>query len=335
MKQELFKENLQEVPKKLLTIEDEQVLEYTLNKFKEYLGNIEKEKLPTIIILPETVSRPLYYAMKPIIEKIYKTHNVPLPDVHFLLTMRSPEREKLGYKEGADKKKIQELRSEIQELKKQKVGDYMKDSTEVFEKKTSDHQIKILEKKMDFQKESGWTEQRHDRFREIILSSRAGNILVIDDFISSYESIEQIERLKDLIPSQYKMEYFVLVDGRDSYYKVDRDYYYKIHIGLSDTNHKISGTTLWAFKGFSYSARPGVPWSTDYKTGFTQEDKESTIGVKKPLYPSKYGVKVETSDTIKMKQLRKEMTDIGQHIANQETFDEQEWQKNLTRDFDF
>ncbi|MCA9351844.1 hypothetical protein KC866_00425 [Patescibacteria group bacterium] len=309
-----------EQPESLLTKEDKQVLEYSLHSFQEYLMNLNKEELPSVIILPETASRPIYYAIKPILEKIYHAQGLTTPQTHFLLTVRSPEREEFKY--PSDKQEmLHKIADEI---------DNLEDVNDLSNKKRKQHELKLLNKKMEFQNESGWGVERRERFKEILDSAPPGKVLVVDDYISSYESIDQIENLRDLLPKESDMEYFILIDGRSENYKVN--YNDKIHTGLHYTGNDLHDTTLWAFKGFSYGARPGVPWDSNFGTGATVEEKEAMIGVKKPNSPSGYSEKSEIIEYDKVQQIRKEMSEFGKKIAGEATFNKDLWKESLEDD---
>jgi len=89
---ESFKENRSK--ESVLDLEDVYLLEYALHSFKKYLFKMDDGNLPDHILLPETSTRPILYAIKPIIEKVYSGKGRNLPSYSFVNISRENSNEK-------------------------------------------------------------------------------------------------------------------------------------------------------------------------------------------------------------------------------------------------
>lgn len=332
-----------EQPKEILTEMDKQVLEHSLSRFKEYLGDLKPEELPSLILFLETSARPLYYALKPILDVVYKDKNKDLPEAKFLLTIRGLERDELEISPDADKEKVESLKKEINDLvgKTSSITWGLEETRSEKELKQERklNQNRLFNKKLEIIKEAGWGKKQEEAFKKAIASTSEGNILVVDDFLHSFESIEQVERLKYLLPKDRKLNYFVMYNGRGSYRKseeknIEKKYKNKLHVGLDHDDEKTSSkmVEISNFRGFSYTGRGQAVFSYDYNPQVSESEKRAMVGVVKPNQPSQYVERIKDPDANKMTQLRKELTDIGTRIANQEKFDEAEWASRLKTD---
>lgn len=76
--------NSTEQEKDYLSIQDKKVLQRGLEKLWEMFELSNAKDLPTDIVFPEAAARPLFYAVKPVIDLIYTKKGQPLPKFHFI-----------------------------------------------------------------------------------------------------------------------------------------------------------------------------------------------------------------------------------------------------------
>jgi hypothetical protein len=89
---ESFEKNTFEAkkPENILNEWDREILhEGGKNVVKMMLKDFNN-KLPDVIVLPDTSARPLYYLLKPLVEKLEKKKNIKKPNFQFVKTAQPP-----------------------------------------------------------------------------------------------------------------------------------------------------------------------------------------------------------------------------------------------------
>lgn len=73
----------------VLTEHDQKLLEESGRNLIEQFLKDYPDKLPDAIIFPDTAARPLYYLVRPVLEKVFQERNVPKPAAFFFAPVRS------------------------------------------------------------------------------------------------------------------------------------------------------------------------------------------------------------------------------------------------------
>ena len=85
METKIENSSIPEKPKTFLNDYERQILEKGVKKLYAELNKLPPDTLPQIILIPDTGARPLVYAIKPIINKIYTNKGQPQPNITFIV----------------------------------------------------------------------------------------------------------------------------------------------------------------------------------------------------------------------------------------------------------
>ncbi|OIO52465.1 hypothetical protein COY93_02645 [Candidatus Uhrbacteria bacterium CG_4_10_14_0_8_um_filter_58_22] len=66
-----------------LPIEDRVVIRRGLSRLFEYFESLDSEKLPEMVVFPDTAARVLFYAVGPVLKRVYKQRGAKRPDFRF------------------------------------------------------------------------------------------------------------------------------------------------------------------------------------------------------------------------------------------------------------
>lgn len=309
-----------------LSSDDEMVLEFGLHSLRDLLVKRRKEELPSVIIFPETSARPLYYAVSPIINKIYQDNDLLAPNYCFVNAVRSTDKIKDYKSMDSESEGLKTLKQEINSLEKAQQGGWDSRSGipyEVYDKLDDD----IVNKREEYRLQSDWGVVLNERFKEILDANKTGNILVVDDFIGRGETLAQFKQMETILGADRKLDFFVFFDAR----KNSSDG--RINSGLN--KYEFRYKELASYNGLKFGGRPitgamGLP----VEPSVTINDKKSMVGVTKPEYPSKYVIRSSCADSKKMKQLRMEMNVIAKKVLEDANYDRKKKIDQLDIDFD-
>lgn len=296
----------------ILNKDDEKVVEFALHELKELLSKKEIKDLPSTIVLTDVSARVLYYAIKPIIENVYKNKK-ELPQYYFLSAVRKAEI--VGLNTYKDENDLEEITEGIYE---RETIDCFITSKKVGERKFTRPKTKIREN-IDYE---GWKNAFKDRFAKILDYSPEGNILVVDDYLSRGETIKKIKKVaKELLPADRKLEYFVFFDNDCD--EIDKKTSRSIHSGTTSRELDSVGTfgkELKHFNAFSFTNKFDSPfaWKAQTKSNYI---KSEVVGVQKSIDPNETVIPSEKINIEGMKQLREEMKAIAEKVLADKNFD--------------
>lgn len=279
----------------ILNDEDKKVIEFALHKLKDLLSKKEAEELPSTIILMDISARVLYYAIKPIINEVYKGKR-DAPQYHFLLAVRQQEIPKLRKHEKAD----QMLGLETQ-------------------KKNS---------------LNNWEEVFTNRFSKILDISPTGNILIVDDYLSLGETLKKTQRVAGkILPPNRKLDFFAFFNNNAS--EIDDKGENNVYSGISrqeiNYNKKSLGKELARFNGLSFTNKSGGGFLL---RGTSKYVKEEVVGVRKTAHPYETVVRKEKVNIEGKKQLRREMEAMAKKVLADKNFDKKKEIDSLETDFE-
>lgn len=203
----------------------EKAVEYGIAGIRNVLEGEWREngKMPTTIIYPETASRPLRYAVAPLLDLTYKEKGQDLPQEFFMKTYSSL------HQEHALDSKLEYIRSELKELSShrlrliEKREDLLRrmrrersrerrgrcsDKLNIIKKKIDELEKIIQEKTGTLRalEQGGYEDVMQERMHEILSHSEDGKVLVIDDVLSGGRTFDQVEkalRENDYADSEY------------------------------------------------------------------------------------------------------------------------------------
>lgn len=313
----------QERHEPILNEDDRKVLEFGLHELENLLSKKETKELPSTIVLMDISARPLYYAIKPIIENVYRDKK-ERPQYYFLSAVRDAEIVKLNTYE--DEKDLEEITEGVYEEKIEKFGLSMK---KVGERTVQKPRIKVRDN-IDYE---GLRKSFKDRFTKILNNSPAGNLLIIDDYLSKGETVNKIEETaSEILPSGRKLDFFVFFDSNSN--SVDGYININVHPGISENElcHGNLSKELMNFNAFSFTNKYDSPWLTQTKSKYT---KEEIVGVRKNIEPHETVVPNEKIDIDGKKQLRKEMETMAKKVLADKHFNKEKEINDLKNYFDF
>lgn len=271
-------------------------LHKSLHEIKEKYGS-----LPTVVIFPETTTRPLRYAIKPLLERVYGEANQKLPGEFFVKTYSSlvKEDDHIKHVEEMEKKIVIAMQKRIglieerEELLRQmkKVSETEK-STISFQVQDLWRQIRdlnqhISDKNLDVEKikSNEFKNVTEKRVENILKNSPLGPILVVDDVVARGRTFSDLEEIFKKLDRQEDTNYFAFISLGDSIKRdlpeISKD---RISIGIGSQDFADS---------HEYSDRiglnlPSTDEETDLEWGELQQlgfpfrmNKEENTGVKK------------------------------------------------------
>jgi len=104
-----------------LPIEDRVVIRRGLSRLLEYLESLSSEKLPEMVVFPDTTSRALFYAVSPVLQRVYEQRGAERPKFRFLVTWSDHNQELtegFSSREEAEvlvEERIEEIMSEVKD----------------------------------------------------------------------------------------------------------------------------------------------------------------------------------------------------------------------------
>jgi len=309
----------QERHEPILNEDDRKVLEFGLHELENLLSEKETKELPSTVVLMDISARPLYYAIKPIIENVYKDKK-ETPQYYFLSAVRDTEIIKLNTYE--DEKDLEEITEGIYE---EKIDGFGWSTKKVGERTFQKPKIKIREN-IDY---DGWKEAFKNRFAKILDNSPAGNLLIVDDYLSNGETLNKIqETAGEILTTDRKLDFFVFFDSNGE--SVSKNTDTNIHAGIN--RKELGGKELMNFNALSFTNKYGSPWTPQTKSKYT---KEEIVGVKKTVDPQETVVPNEKVNIEGKRQLRKEMEAVAKKVLADKHFDKEKEINNLEDYFDF
>lgn len=301
-----------------------------IKKLNEFLKNIEQKEgsLPSIIIFLETSGRPLAYAVKPLIKKVYEDKNVHLPNIRFCKIF-TPTGKDRKLEEVSDLmvnlpqklKKIKAKRSAaIQQYRMLRGGKRRNDVGENLsmniQKMTQE--IRNIEDFLSEQEEQKkfltaekYNEIIQKRVAEILSEQPKGAILVIDDVAATGATLMRVSEAVHAADSERQVFFFTFLRQSGNIRELPANY----ESGVSgyppeiwENSEDIDNMTREQFINY-------IAWSDLFFEGFryrATKNKKERLGVKKDiLSKSLYSERVQESDRDAMRALRKEFSDIG------------------------
>lgn len=269
-------------------------VEIGLGQLAKELSRIlgEQGRLPTAVVFPETSSRPLAHAVKPLLDAVYAHVGQPLPTIQFVKTYSH-----FGYPERL-RKEIEELRARrwqalaerrqlLGELKRTRDVDAREDLSRRAHglyAEAAELSVRLLAK----EKESAadpWTEETAvppERLSLLAPLLSAGPVLVVDDVVSGGGTLGQLARaFKDMGPGD-KAYFFVFVSRSEpplaeTGIRPDR---FSAGVVLGDDDLKVEDIGFGC--GRTVSDKDGEEWGELFCLGFPYRlDKETATGVVK------------------------------------------------------
>lgn len=193
------------------------------------------KQLPTAIIYPETTSRPLRYAVKPLFEQKYAEHQEPQPKEFFFKTFsdhaKPDGRETLLLDQT---KKVQDLQQKLRsivqerqalllELKKrlkdpQEQELMSKQAHELWQKtSTIKEKIQLETHTLNLLNEPArFTEASQARMAEILAQCGDGPILIVDDVLAHGRTITQIYQLLQNLNGEDRLYFFSFIGSTEA-----------------------------------------------------------------------------------------------------------------------
>jgi ribosomal protein S20 len=292
-----IKNNSSEKPEPILNDWDRKILieggEGVMRKI------IEDQGIPDVVILPETSARPLYYLFNPSFKKLSQKMNTKPPEFVFFnvssadwLT-RLSETEKDVY-ERDDVFEIKISPNEVKEF----VNKTYKEIYEPEEFESKKERIKESEKRVDETFSKRIIEEKHAKELLKKIKEKYGEnpkIIIIDDFIASARAINETRRAFNLkIPSYsvFSMEDSPLSTNTKSGLEIYTQEYEENPTTRNHTRLSFGHGKLKRTVGVVKDKKQPLSTALNRTGNFTQEDQKKII------------------------QLRKEMEELGEKLAN-------------------
>jgi hypothetical protein len=296
-----------------LSKEDIFVLQKGLQKLWEMFTSMDEKDLPSDIIFPEAAARPLFYAVKPLIDTVYIKRGQPKPKFHFLV-VHSKQRslEDLQYYQqqlqNLEKTKSDEDEDEISSL--QDMISEIKTSLQAHNEVREPEQLDIpdeliLENEMHL----------YNRLDEIL---HTGNekVLIIDDMIDKRTTVDLIGQTFAELKSysenskQNPLTFFAFYSKKNQENPLSQEDMVVIS-GLDDTTKDLE-----QYAGFRY--RDDFSFNPN-KSARYRKDLEAALGVKKYM-GEKYVSPAKNKNPKKMQALRDFLKNQGNIFLRQKDF---------------
>jgi len=273
----------------ILNEDDQKVLEFGLHGLEDLLKTKEAAELPSTIILMDISARVLYYAIKPIIESVYRNKQQEMPQFYFLSAIRDDEIIKLNtYQDEKGEKKVKE--------------------------------------NIDY---DGWKTAFRNRFIKILDNTSAGNILIVDDYLSKGETLNKIQTTaSEILPADRQLDFFAFFDNNNN--RTIQNTSINIHSGINRNELRSKG--LVHFNALSFTNKYNSPWMPQTES---KHKKEEIVGVRKTIEPQETVTPNEKVDLEGKKHLRKEMAAIAKKVLADKDFDKKKEINNLPPDISY
>lgn len=316
----------QEKSEPILSEQDREVIEIGLHRLKDLIEKSRPEDLPAVIVFLETSARPLVYAVKPILEKIYRDAHVSMPSYRFLTTITAYSRthESRDDEPDAKNEEAEWLRREIKNL----ISEFGKLISTAFHYDYMDEaegkriREAILQRGREYRAATGWTKSQSERLKAIQKNSRQGGILFVDDYISiNADTLKQILDLEHLVPNDKKISFFTLFSAIDKEELARLTGSHRMTCEAGLTYDEVDKQKNWRLRSYDGLRRSYIGENEEVKS------KEVVLGVKKDV-PSQTTVRSELANPQQMRQIREEMASIGEKVLSDENFNRDERLKN-------
>jgi len=303
----------------------------SLLEIKEKTGS-----LPTVVLYPETTSRPLRYAIKPLLDKIYSEASQKLPGEFFVKTYSGL------IKEDDHIRKVEEMKKKINLLNEERIESINESekllrllkSSSKKEKETLSTQIDSLWQKIQKINQDIFDQKEHvgsfedlqfkqvteDRIKNILKTTSSGPILIVDDVVGYGRTFSGLEENLTALNRQKDANYFAFISLGDSVVRnlsvIDMD---RISIGVGSyhSNNEEDYKDRTGFVLPETDEETGLEWGELQMRGFPfRKDKEETTGVKKDqesLNP--FVERSDNADFKKMKAVRTKYLNWGKEAV--------------------
>ncbi len=272
--------------KTLLTEKDEKIVKESLETLLHKLSDIPNEKLPAIVAFLDTTARPMAYAVKPILKKIYRKAQINEPEIQFLTTYRNIDQDKTAagylftetfFYEMAEGTLFEEA------LKKATDECLLMGDDEAtlksYSKQITDHYLTLMA-----------------RINSLLESAKGSPILIFDDYISNMTSYRQIVGVSKALRVNPGQITFFSMYGMWSKEHLEKTAYPDVPIWIGSD----AKGTKWS--GFSYRSEP---------------EKSKYLGVTKDSPNIAKRISSEEMDSEKMKELRQIFNNLGEEISQE------------------
>lgn len=314
--------------KSVLSKIDRFVIREGLQRLKEMFKALDADELPNTIIFPDTSARLFASALTPVLSDVYAKHQRPLPIRQFLVTLRDDalkfdpitlysevvreevlNQSKDGF-EVVEAKRLKECEAKIAELKEI----LLSSDRETYRKFLGDWEKRKSEIPSLIQEARLWDQNIRVRFQRIVDRAPLGNILVVDDFLDTGNTLMQFERLRRTLDQRHTMSFFVFYNSQD---QSEASKITKMSIKSGVTKDVLSRRKFPCFSFQGVGLRHRDPEDTKKQMEYNKRLKASFTGVKKPTPPAPIVQRVSLVDSSGLRRIRQEMKEIGESVATE------------------
>ncbi|MEI7741028.1 MAG: hypothetical protein WCJ29_00830 [bacterium] len=311
-----------------------ETLRYGIMELSRTLDEIlnRDHELPTAIIFPETTSRPLRYAIEPIIEHVYRKAGQAKPKEYFFKTFSAHHEDddfrELAKTTSAEFSKYEAERNKLEAIRKQELKrvsslNLDKNASKRHSDNLQDLQesINVLTTKIGKMRNE-WSELEkigatgkihNERMKEILQRTKTGSLLIVDDVFIRGRTFNTIRSSLIDNAAEKRANYFAFLGTAhtfdESYLSPDQ---LSIGVLLGEPKHhmdRVGKKIPW--KDYSEA------WLMMQNLGFPfRYNKEASTGViKNQASTSRYVEISKEADPKKMREVREQYRKLGETAA--------------------